>query len=121
MTFYQEQRWGMSFYQGRRWDAPMADDAVLADLTGQTCGMCQEPVVEGDDAMALGSTFHTECLIRSTLGDVAHLEGRCLCFGGRDHDEEGTYREQSRRAMAWIIEHRRGRWREDDQIVRNRS
>lgn len=97
-------------YQGRRWDAPMADDAVPADLSGRTCAWCDEPITPGDDAMRLGSTGHTECILRSTLGDVAHLERRCLCFGGTNHDEDGTYREQSRRVVEWLVAHRHGRW-----------
>jgi len=101
-----------TFYQGRRWDAPMADDAVLADLTGLTCGMCQEKIEYDEDAMRMGGVFHTECLLRSTLGDVPHLERRCLCFGGSDHDEKGSYREGAKRAVAWLIEHHRGRWKE---------
>jgi len=105
----------MTLYQGRLWDAPMTDDAERADLTGRDCGMCQEPVVEGDDALLMGGLFHTECLLRSSLGDVPHLEGRCLCFGGGDHDTDGTYRDGARRTVDWLVAHRRGRWAEERQ------
>lgn len=100
----------MARWYGRKWDAPMTDDAAWADLRGLTCGMCRELVIEGDDAVQLGSIFHTECLLRSTLGDVPHLEGRCRCFGGGDHDTEGSYRDGARRSLAWLVEHRQGRW-----------
>src|SRR4051812_18805543 len=100
-------------YQGRRWDAPMTDDAIRADLSRWDCAMCQETITLEDDAIAAGAVFHTECLLRSSLGDVPHLERRCMCFGGGDHDEEGTYRDGARRAVAWLIEHRRGRWVEE--------
>lgn len=100
----------MTLFQGRRWDAPMSDDAVRADLSGRDCAMCQEPITADDDAVALGSIFHTECLLRSSLGDVPHLEGRCLCAGGTEHDDEGSYRDGARRTVAWLVEHGRGRW-----------
>lgn len=97
-------------YQGRRWDAPMTDDMPVLDLTGQEC-CCGELIAEGDDAVRLGSTFHIECLIRSTLGSVDHLQGKCTCFGGHERlDDEGTYREQARQTLEWMLQHGRGRW-----------
>lgn len=97
-------------YQGRLWDAPATDDATKADLTGRHCTACGEEIAASDDAVRMGSYFHTECWIRSGLGDVMHLERRCLCFGGTEHDDEGTYREQSQRALDWVVENRAGRW-----------
>jgi hypothetical protein len=97
-------------YQGRLWDAPATDGAQLMNLVGSQCGACRELIDEDDDAVLMGSVFHTECWLRSGLGDVAHLEERCLCFGGGDHDDEGTYREQSKRALDWVVAHGRGRW-----------
>lgn len=99
------------YVHGRWWDAPATDDAKEFDLTGTTCSMCQEEVTTDDDAVMMGSIFHTECWLRAGLGDVAHLERRCLCYGGGEHDEEGTQREQSKRALQWIIDHSQGRWR----------
>lgn len=99
-------------YQGRRWDAPATDFAIEAALAGKHCSMCDELISGEDDAVRMGSYFHTECWLRSGLGDVAHLEHRCLCYGGGDHDEDGTYREQSKRALEWLLAHRQGRWSE---------
>ena len=87
----------------------MTDDMPVIDLTGEIC-ICGEEIAAGDNAIRLGSVFHVECIIRSTMGDVAHLEGRCLCFGGGDHDEEGTYRQQAQRALDWMVANGRGRW-----------
>lgn len=99
-------------YQGRRWDAPMADDAQAADLTGRHCNWCGQPITADDDAMMLGGAGHTECILRSVMGDVPHLEEKCICYGGHEVDVEGTYREQSQRAVDWLITHRLGGWRE---------
>lgn len=90
-------------YHGRRWDAPMTDDMEKIDLTGEQCSLCLETITADDDGLLLGSLFHTECLLRSTLGDVFHLRRECMCFGGDKHDEEGTYREQAQRALAAVI------------------
>lgn len=101
-------------YQGRLWDAPMTDDLPVIDLAGWECGLCQEAITAQDNAVALGGVFHLECLLRSTMGDVAHLEGRCSCFGGGDHDTEGSYREQSQRVVDWLVANHRGRWAQAD-------
>jgi hypothetical protein len=101
-------------YQGRRWDAPMTDDMRVIDLTGNDCAMCQEPIVAEDNAIRLGSIFHLECIIRSTFGDVCHLEGRCSCFDAEgEQDNEGTYRDTARRALDWLVANGRGRWADD--------
>lgn len=97
-------------FQGRIWDSPMFDDLPKIDLANETCGMCQEGIVGSDDAIRTPSVFHTECLLRSIVGDVPHLEGRCSCYGGGAHDDEGTYRETAQRAIAWLVENGRGRW-----------
>lgn len=99
-------------YHGRLWDSPMTDGMPKVDLTGEECFYCGEPIAADDDALRLATTSHTECVLRSVLGDVAHLEGRCLCAGGRDHDEEGTFREQAQRALQWMVDNGRGRWAE---------
>ena len=102
-----------TLYQGRRWDAPATDDAIEADLAGKHCAMCEELITGEDDAVRMGSYFHTECWLRAGLGDVAHLEHQCLCYGGSACDEQGTYREQSKRALAWVVRHGQGSWRAD--------
>lgn len=102
----------MRGYQGRLWDAPMTDDLPkLLGLAGAEC-ICGETIHADDDAVALGSVFHLECLMRSTMGDIAHLEQRCSCFGGDGAHDTGTYREQAKRSLQWMIDHGIGRWAE---------
>lgn len=96
-------------YQGRWWDAPFTDDAVQADLSGRDCEYCREPITQDDDAVwqpyVLG---HLECHLRSALGDVQHLEGRCICSGGpaeRDNSN-ATYREEAKATLQWLLDNR---------------
>lgn len=110
---YQER----TLYQGRLWDAPFTDDAIQAAICDNDCILCQEPIGVHDDAVA--TTFiiaHLECHLRSALGDVQHLEGRCVCPGGsgerRPEDEYPTYREEAKATVAWLLERNRGRFRE---------
>lgn len=109
-----------SVYFGVRWDAPAFEDAIeVPTPVGEACLMCQEPVDEGESGVLtpyLGDlengpdlrAVHIECWLRSLLGSVAHLEGRCTCFGGsiQDYDDR-PYRVVARETMAWIVE--RGR------------
>lgn len=101
-------------YQGRKWDAPMTDGAVeVTYMTGKTCIGCEEKITAEDNAILntwANQPHHLECYLRPGLGDVAHLEERCMCFGGEGHDDEGTYREQNQRALQWVIDHRQGRF-----------
>lgn len=105
-------------YQGRLWDAPAFDDAVEADLVGQTCVMCPDPILAGEDACRtpVGQDYHLECWLRPVLGDVQHLERRCLCFRGRgnelvlDSDTHATYRDSARATLQWLLDHQQGRF-----------
>lgn len=102
-----------SGYHGRLWDAPMTDGMPQIDMLGATCSLCQEMIDEHDDAIRLMSDFHLACLLRSTMGDVNHLEGQCRCYGFRtppDNRVEGTYREEAQRTLDWLIDHGKGRW-----------
>ena len=102
-------------YYGRLWDSPMTDDSLpVTDLPEGFCALCQEGFAEGDDILLLPHLrTHLECLLRSTLGDVDHLEGRCVCVPGGDHSEatdETSWRDQGRATVTWLIEHGRGRF-----------
>lgn len=50
---------------------------------------------------------HIECFLRSILGDVEHLQGRCSCYDPDAVRENTgrTYRQEAREAMEWIIQH----------------
>lgn len=116
-----------TYYWGRKWDAPMTDDSrelptdvAEAMFNGEVvtrCPFCVEPLgIEDDIFITPSIRSHLECNIRSAMGDVQHLEGRCLCSRGRgnevtyDSDHYETYREGSKAALQWLIDHRRGRF-----------
>lgn len=99
-------------YHGRRWDSPMTDGMPKVDMTGATCVLCEELVDENDDAIRQLQDYHLACFLRSILGDVYHQTEECLCFGGDKHDEQGTYKEQSERALVAMVAAGRGRWAE---------
>lgn len=87
---------------------------------GSSCLLCEEPIEAADrgvitvaiEAGPDGEPFgrlaaaHIECWIRQTSGPLAHLERRCPCFGGIDHETPGlTRRQEALAVMAWIYEH----------------
>lgn len=111
------------YYLGKKWDAPITDGAIEVDdrlasafLQGTIpCDLCQEMLVEGENILIMPNMGgHTECIIRSMMGDVAHLEGRCSCPGSSDTPLPGedaqTYRESSLAAVQWLVDHGRGRF-----------
>lgn len=110
------------YYHGRNWDAPMTDDAVpanayLLSTLPSPCDLCQESMEIGEDLLFLPyMRTHLECNLRSAMGDVQHLEGRCLCFLGsgnevtKDSDKYETYREGAKAALKWIIIEGRGKF-----------
>lgn len=100
----------MNGYFGVKYDAPAWDDAPeLPTPVGQKCLLCEEEVLDGESGviiMAMGpvgvgpAPQHIECFLRSILGSVAHLEGRCICSGGTVEDmDDRPYRVQARETM----------------------
>jgi hypothetical protein len=82
---------------------------------GERCLYCEELFDEtaGDSGQAMPCQLagggaeirhaHKECGLRAVTGPVAHLEGRCSCHGGADHDAPGrTVRQESLAVWAWI-------------------
>lgn len=99
-------------YQGRKWDAPMTDEAVEGEITGD-CDLCSEPILPEDNALQLPfMTTHLECQLRSGLGNVEHLERRCICFDptAPPHTSEKTWRQEGIEAVEWVIAHHQGRF-----------
>lgn len=104
---------------GERWDAPAFDDAVAVEVpVGEICRLCEEPIGESDSGILMGyidgrgkgsiSPIHIECHLRSVLGSVAHLEGRCSCATGRHADDRSnlTWREQGQLVVEWVYDRR---------------
>jgi hypothetical protein len=111
---------------GESWDAPMCEPGAHAPTpVGVLCMSCEEPIEEGDrgvmmpqggldelaarlDPLGLvtvgsvrGVAQHLECQLRSVLGSVGHIEGRCSCVGGDFEDPPGlTPREAAIAAVA---------------------
>lgn len=87
-------------------DANVAEVPVPA---GQPCMYCDEPITADDRGLMrpavrnVGGQLvgtqepaHMECDLRSTMGSLAHIQGRCTCgsrtarteaFDGTDHEE----------------------------------
>lgn len=111
-------------YFGQSWDAPMFDDLPIEvdPPIGVPCAYCAEKVQLGDQGVMLTrlrvrpdgkpvggeEPMHRECLILSTVGSVAHLEGRCgtCCGGDPGPDDPLSLREQGRAALAWLERYR---------------
>lgn len=122
MSFLDDEDTPPHYWHGRKWNAPMSDAASLMDeeyarqlLDGsKDCLLCHEPMRYGQNIYQspYRQIFHTECLIRSVLGDVQHLEGRCTCSGRPGEllpgEESQSYREGSLAVVEWLIEHGRG-------------
>jgi hypothetical protein len=88
---------------------------------GEVCLWCAEQFWEEDSGVSMGIVAtdedgkptpkhgytHKECLIRSTVGSVDHLEGRCTCHGGGGvvlHPAR-TLRQEALATWHWLQEH----------------
>jgi hypothetical protein len=113
----------MTVFFGDRWDAPIVDLATrVVTPFGEPCMFCAEPIEPGDRGVLRlcvdlvdGETVtdtrpaHMECDLRSMLGDVEHLEGRCACNDPAASSRPSKpFREQARDVVAWC-EAMRGR------------
>lgn len=108
---------GGAVFFGTRWKAPAFDDAVqVAAPVGAACLLCVEEVTVDDSGTFTGfvdadghshlEAVHIECWLRSLLGCVSHLERKCSCYGGTDH--EGHTRADARAVMDWVLTHPNG-------------
>jgi hypothetical protein len=79
---------------------------------GQACAWCDEPIAADDDGVLIPHVsaektvprpMHYECQLRSILGGVNHLRGRCTCCGGSEPPDppELTRREAAKAAAGW--------------------
>jgi len=80
---------------GRRYGAPYEEGPHVPTPVGEACGWCDEAIVSGDDGMMIPTLgeralypgrvevpYHYECQLRSIIGGLNHLKGRCTCCGG---------------------------------------
>lgn len=73
----------------------------------RVCAWCDEPITDdtryGDMNPLISQ--HPECLFRSIMGSVAHIERRCGCYvpGADEADPPGMTRREAARAAceAW--------------------
>jgi hypothetical protein len=82
---------------------------------GESCMWCSEPFAPGDSGQrilavrligAVIEHIHKECMLRMSLGSVAHLEGRCSCHGCGDWEEPGmTAHQGALAAWEWVRVH----------------
>jgi hypothetical protein len=100
----------MTSWFGTRYAAFIYHDVdKIPTPVGKVCLYCEEAIDEGDDGFmmsvaALGEItqqpIHRECMIRMTVGSVAHQMRTCSCFrkGSEEHDPPGASKRQSARA-----------------------
>ena len=84
---------------GEPWNACLTDEGEVDEAmripvpTDKTCAWCDEPFKDTDSgkAMPLMGTEvpeilyqHRECLMRTVVGGLDHLAGRCSCHGTSD-------------------------------------
>lgn len=101
-------------------DGRLLEEMRKSFPTGERCLYCDQVFdeVAGDSGQAMPLPLplrpkapqirhvHMECLLRQVLGPVAHLEGRCTCYGGSDHDEPRMgLRGEALAVWAWVRVH----------------
>lgn len=112
---------------GTPWNACLNDDGTVDEdmripvPLGKLCLWCDEEFVEGDSgkAMPLFSEptvaavcfEHRECLMRSVVGGLDHLAGRCICHGEPPKDGLGsladgmTLRQEALAVDEYVVRH----------------
>jgi hypothetical protein len=91
--------WGSRINRGEHQETP----------TGEPCLHCSEPIEwwASGVVMAVGERrrpLHLECFLRSTVGSLGHLRGRCSCYGGDEEDPPGvSVRDAARAAARFLV------------------
>lgn len=76
-----------------------------------TCVLCEQTIGAGEDTRPMGgptgpSLAHRECLLRSVLGGIGHLEDhQHWCIEVEDPDGGRTYRQSAIEVEKWVHEH----------------
>lgn len=72
------------------------------------CVLCYETITDGQESRPIndGMFAHRECLLRSVLGGIGHLENHEMyCIGMRDPDGGRTYRQSALEVDEWVHRH----------------
>jgi len=71
------------------------------------CVLCEQAIQAGEPVRELsGSNAHRECLLRSVLGGIGHLEDhQHWCIEVGDPDGGRTYRQSAIEVDEWVFEH----------------
>jgi len=71
------------------------------------CPLCEEVIGAGEEVNAVsGNRAHRECLLRSVIGGIGHLEDhQRWCIEAGDPDGGRTYRQSAIEVDQWVVEH----------------
>jgi hypothetical protein len=71
------------------------------------CVLCEQTIQQGEDTRPLSDReAHRECLLRSVLGGIGHLEDhRHWCVEVGDPDGGRTYRQSAIEVDQWVMDH----------------
>lgn len=100
---------------GEPWPSGVCAGGVQVETpVGYPCKLCSHAVIDGDQGWYIGAVeliedkpmatqgpAHRECVLRSTMGGPLHLQKRCSCYGGANHDSGMTFREEA----LWVWEY----------------
>lgn len=77
-------------------DGQVDEDMHIPVPVGQPCVWCDDKIVATDSGQAIPVMMtqvtttihyaHRECLLRSAVGGLDHLAGRCICYGDSTDD-----------------------------------
>lgn len=123
----------MSGWFGESWGAPVCEeDNHLPTPVGAFCLSCEEAIEPTDAGVVTAQSgldelaaaldpsdvllvdghrlvaHHLPCHLRSVLGSVGHIEGRCSCVGGDEEDPPGLSRREAAIAAVAAWERRHG-------------
>lgn len=108
-------------WPSERLRAPVCEDDTqrVPVPVGATCFWCDDLIDEDDrgtymghlaaDGTSCSRPIHVECSMRSVMGPVAYLEGRCTHAGGTEdcHVEGQSLRESALATYEWLQTHER--------------
>lgn len=90
------------------------DDTPMSEYVVEPCPLCEEPVAldqinnrsQRIGGMGGNRTAHRECLLRSGIGGIGHLENHAYwCLQMHDPDGGRTYRQSALEVDQWVVDH----------------